>query len=43
MQRHHHFWDKGFKTLESLCKLLSSAEGSIREGTRVSVLQSVFP
>lgn len=43
MQRHHHFWDKGFRTLDSFCKFLSSAEGSIGEGTMVAVLQSVFP
>ena len=36
MRRHHHFWDKGFRTLERFCKLLSSAEGSIGEGTHCS-------
>lgn len=36
MERHHHFGDKGFGTLESFCKLLSSAKGSIGEGTQCS-------
>ena len=34
MRRRHQFWDKSFRTLESFCKLLSSAERSVGESTQ---------
>lgn len=43
MQRHHHFQAKGFRALESFCKLLSSVEGYIGRVPSGAVLQPVLP